>query len=506
MKKIIICLCFVFFTASFPINTFAQRHNPDLTPSFIYRSWGDSGARMAVRAPAAYIFQRSITTSDWGLDITITPVEITSFGDNLYIVCNTTNAVYILDNDYNLINIIDHIEGLEEPTLRAPEGVFVTDYDSIYIADTFNNRILLVDSNGNLIHEFLDPGIMMLGERVTFLPSKVAVDHADRIFVVGRQINRGIIELSPNGEFRAFVGAPQVRMEFTEVIRRFFMTDEQLARMSRFVPTEYNNITVDSVGFVFGTIGTVDPQEIMRARTMPSGDTPERAKPVKRLSPAGNDIMQRRGNVPIIGSLDMYMSGTHSFIVDVDVRPDGIFSILDQRNSRVFTYDMYGNLLFIFGNQGTQLGSFHSPSSLTFKDDYIIVTDQVLGSISIFEPTAYGSMLLLAVNLDYNGRFTEASELWNSLLLLNSNLQLAYSGIGRMHYRNGDLELAIEYFRTAWDFHNYNLAKELLRKEIIARYFPLFFGSVVLLIGFLVTKGVIAKLRRIKEEETGDYV
>lgn len=501
MRKLVsICLCLILVLA--PVGVFAVEHNNDLMVSYIYHSTGGRGMRTPLRAPAAYVVLQVINYTHLGLESSITPVEVATFGTRTYIVCNSNHAIYVLDNDFRLERIIYYVAGLDNPTFASPEGVFVTDYDAIYIADTLNNRIVKVDGEGNLIQEFTDPGIMVMGERVPFLPSKIAVDHAGRMYVVGRHVNRGIIELLPSGEFRAFVGAPRVRMDATEVLRRFFMTQDQLDRMARFVPTEYNNLTVDSQGFVFGTIGAVDPGEIFAASRYYADGTPDRGKPVKRLSPAGNDVMRRRGNVPIIGALS-FMHGHHSYVVDVDVRPDGVFAIVDQRNSKVFGYDMYGNMLFVFGNQGTQAGSFHSPSSISFKDDLIIVTDQVLGTISIFEPTTYGATLLRAVNLDYHGRFEEASELWHTLLRLNSNLQLAYSGIGRMHYRNGDFTTAMEYFRVAFDSHNYDLARERLRRQLIGQYFPIVFAGVMVLTAGLIVHGSIMKARRRKTEEGG---
>ncbi|HBY71044.1 MAG TPA: hypothetical protein DEG06_02270 [Lachnospiraceae bacterium] len=488
-KLISIYLIWVSFFLLSPKPVYAIEENSERNNSYIY-----TPNHYAVPSPSAYTLYKAIGSRELGISDEISPVDVFATEEYLYVVCNKTNAVYVLNRDYLPVFTIREIKGkLTGPnTLNAPEGVFVDETGNIYIADTQNRRILLLDKDGNLIHEYIDIQIQVLGEKVDFYPTKLVVDRAKRIYVIGKNINRGIIELSKEGKFNTFIGAPKVKANLVDHMKRLFMTEEQIMRMEKFIPTEYNNITMDASGFLYGTIGSIDTDAVMEASYSASDSTADNAKPVVKLSPAGEDILFRRGNVPIIGELN-FSYGDQSYCVDAAVRADGIYSILDQRHGRIFTYDMYGNLLYVFGGLGQQYGSFSSPSSLCYFKEHIIVADQISGKINAFEATEYGDYLNRAVKLDYDGEYEKAADLWVDLARKNSNLYLAYSGIGKMYYRDKDYENAMKYFKVAEDTYYYDKSKEKLRKEAVTKYFPAFTVSVVLIImidkGFLARKG-----------------
>jgi tetratricopeptide (TPR) repeat protein len=470
---------------------------PELSESYSYSPWYS-----VVTGPMPYSMATAFNYQSLGLAQAIAPADVFALDGLLYITCSATNAVYVVDADMNVVSIISEAKGSPRQALNAPEGVFVKGGD-IYIADTQNNRIVVVDIEGNLKREYSDPGINVLGERVVFFPSKITVDNTGRIYVIGRNINRGVIELSSSGEFRAFIGAPKVKVTMADVFRRMFMTEEQIKRSERFIPTEYNNIAIDAAGFIYGTIGSVDAASIRQAARSEASETPDNARPVVKLSPAGNDVLTRRGNVPIIGELS-FTRGDHSYICDVDIRSDGIYSILDQKHGKIFTYDMYGNLLYVFGALGRQFGTFSSPSALCYMGENIVVADRISGYVSIFKPTEYGRSLNAAVRLDYEGKFEEAANLWYELARQNSNLYLAYTGIGKMYYRDKDFDKAMEYFKTAYDYSYYDEANYKRRKTVITKYFPVVFVIVVFACIALWVRGYVIKKKRHLMEESFD--
>ena len=52
-----------------------------------------------------------------------------------------------------------------------------------------------------------------------------------------------------------------------------------------------------------------------------------------------------------------------------------MYSLLDRRRGRIFTYDHEGNLLYIFGGLGTQAGTFVTPVAIENIGNTIIVLD-----------------------------------------------------------------------------------------------------------------------------------
>ncbi len=53
-----------------------------------------------------------------------------------------------------------------------------------------------------------------------------------------------------------------------------------------------------------------------------------------------------------------------SSFIDVVVDDSGRYSALDATRGRIFTYDDDGNLLYIFGGLGNQMGTFTRPVAL----------------------------------------------------------------------------------------------------------------------------------------------
>ena len=152
-KLISIYLIWVSFFLLSPKPVYAIEENSERNNSYIY-----TPNHYAVPSPSAYTLYKAIGSRELGISDEISPVDVFATEEYLYVVCNKTNAVYVLNRDYLPVFTIREIKGkLTGPnTLNAPEGVFVDETGNIYIADTQNRRILLLDKDGNLIHEYID--------------------------------------------------------------------------------------------------------------------------------------------------------------------------------------------------------------------------------------------------------------------------------------------------------------------------------------------------------------
>jgi hypothetical protein len=46
--------------------------------------------------------------------------------------------------------------------------------------------------------------------------------------------------------------------------------------------------------------------------------------------------------------------------------PNGMWSVVDSKRGKIYTYDSEGNLLFAFGDTGEQLGHLKTPTAITY--------------------------------------------------------------------------------------------------------------------------------------------
>ena len=160
---------------------------------------------------------------------------------------------------------------------------------------------------------------------------------------------------------------------------------------------------------------------------------------------------------------------------------------------RIFTYDHESNLLYIFGGKGSQKGTFRNPAAIEVKDDKILVLDAHRGEIMTFSATRYGELINNAVSLRYDGNEAAAVRLWEQVLKLDSNFELAYSGIGKSHLASGENKKAMEYFKLAMDREYYSIAYKRYRDDILKDNLSYVLTTVLVLAAAFLTRNAIKK-------------
>ncbi len=437
----------------------------------------------AVEAPSAYTVSREIPLEADGVKA-VSPQDIFySDSGKFYIVDTNNDRIIIYDSDYEQVDVLSSfaLPDGTVTTLHVPEGIYVDEDETMYIADTGNNRILKCDSQGNVLLQIEKPeNLTGVSADSAFNPIKLSVDTSGRIYVVARNYNLGILQLDAGGSFVGYMGAPKVQYNIVQMLWRRFSTQEQLAKMEQYVPTEYNNIAIDEEGFVYGTIGTLDAQKMETA--ISSHDTSGSVTPIKKLNTMGSDVLKRNGFCAPMGDLEYETEC--SKIVDVAYTAAGMYAMLDAAHGHIFVYDSNGNLLCAFGGSTTGDG-FARVSSFTYAGDSLLVLDAQAAKLFVYEPTTYGRMVFDAVSAQYNGDFDEAYALWSDVAACNRNFEYAFVGLGQSYLSDGQYEQAMECFRLTDDKENYSRAKQLLRKENMKTVFPVIFISILCIVSLL---------------------
>lgn len=94
--------------------------------------------------------------------------------------------------------------GTAELGLKGPKGLAVDSQGNIYVSDSWNNRILKLDPEGNLIAAYGREGS---GEGELSGPTGLAVDAADNLYVSDNGNNR-IQKFDSKGNYIAHWGSP----------------------------------------------------------------------------------------------------------------------------------------------------------------------------------------------------------------------------------------------------------------------------------------------------------
>lgn len=411
------------------------------------------------------------------------PEDLYVSSDGMIYVADTGNdRIVILDRHLQVKRVIDSfLNGGKEDRFQQPQGVFVDGAGHLYVADTQNQRIVELDAGGRFVREIGAPESDVLRDDFQFIPKKIAVDSAGRIFVVAQGVYEGLMEFNSKGAFTGFMGTHPVSFNLADFFWKSIATDAQRAQMELYIPIEFNNVYIDKEQFLFVTT----------AENRISSDM------VKRLNPSGVDVLRQDGPIPVVGDWKITTTGSYqgsSAMVAAAVNEDLIYLVLDAKRGRIFTYDYDGNLLFHFGQVGNKLGTFQSPVDVDWLGRNVVVLDRAKHRITLFEPTRYGSLVLDAASAYFNGKEETAAALWREVSRLNNNLEIAHIGVGKAELEQGHYQAAMESFRLGESRRNYSNAFKSFRKVWMWDHFTfLFFGFFALIAALVLSRRLLPK-------------
>lgn len=349
-------------------------------------------------------------------------------------------------------------------TFSRPEGIFVNADGEIFVADTANKRIVVLNADGTLQQIFPEPVNVLLGEDFDYQPTKLVQDHRRYLYVVNKSDYRGMMTLDAQGEFRGFFAPNEVGFTLRRLLIRLFASEAQRQKLGKELPPPHSNLYLSPNGDIY------------------SSSEYETKNQIKKLNPVGSDVMNRseigdgyygfilpRGNQPV----------TPKFL-DLTVNDDGIISAVDAANGIVYQYDDDRNLLTMFGGRGEENGKFGFPTSIeTDEEGLLYILDKDRNNIQVFRPTYFAQLVHEASGLYVEGHYALAEGPWREALKLNTNYNLAHRGIGKAYDKLGLWEEALLEYRFGEDRVGYSEVFAKLRHEWIRDHFGLFVLIVV---------------------------
>ena len=401
------------------------------------------------------------------------PYEERTESQKLYIECNGLSSVF--------------------RTIRPVKenGAFTGEYkDVIYLCDRDSGQILLLDSsNYKVLEVFIAPAKADFSSK--FAPTKMVTDSTGRMYVISVGVYEGIILLDYEGNWMRYVGVNYTTLGFWDALTRNFKTEEQLAQETSILSTEFNNLAIDNKNFLY---------TVSRATTNPITQVTDDKSMVKRINQTGKDILIRNGYSVPKGDLVTIKTGTNaggSNFCGITVNEFGVYTIVDSKMGRLFTYDNEGNLLYISGGKGVEQTDIKNPVAVRYQGENVLVLDQGNCAILRFELTDFAKSVNRATEYQFYGDTINAANEWSNVIASNPNYQLAYVGVGKTLLEDGRYQEAMAYFELGDDVAYYSRAYKKYRDDLIKEYFPyVLYGSLalaVVLIGVKIAKNAKKK-------------
>jgi len=383
---------------------------------------------------------------------------------DIYIADTGNNRIVVIDKNYRLKEIIkDFVNNGKKDFFKAPTGLFITRDGKLYIADSQNSRIVILNRDRNLYMVIGKPVGEVIKRDFVYIPKKVAVDNLGRVYVVAENVVEGLIQFSPKGNFERFFGSNRVEVNPVELFWRRVLTRRQRAQLMLFIPIEYRNVTADKDGFIYGCVRAWYDQ-------------------IKRLNALGDNIIKHEGRT---GNMygDLYFGFTvRGEIADIAVDDSGNIYVLDGRVGRFFVYNNLGDFLFVSGDIGNQMGTFQFPTAIDLYGGKVFILDENKGTITVFRPTLFGSLVLKANSFYVDGYYGKAAEVWSEVVKMDANYDLAYIGIGKNFLHEEKYREAMINFRLGFYPEGYSKALRGFRVEYMRRNFSKIMNSFLLFI------------------------
>lgn len=404
------------------------------------------------------------------------PEDIFYAKDNfIYIADTGNNRIVVLNKDYSFLKTMESVsfDGTVEP-LEKPNGIFVSG-DSFYIVQSEKQRVLRCDAEGNVLSQFLRPVSDIFSKDMTYTPTKVLVNNSGTVYVLVKNFVYGALTYSPEGKFLNFYGSNKVTATLEVLLDYFWkqiMSKEQVDQMKRYVPIEYANFCIDKDNFIYTVTKESKKDQIRRLNTL--GDN---------VLPVYNrNLSSATGNFGDLESQKIGGVWTTNKFTDIAVDSDGFINIIDQENGRIFQFDPESRLMHIFGSNSDSGYGFANATSIEVVGEDIAVIDSGKNTLTVFRLTEYGKLVKNAVMLYNDGFYTKAADAWEEIVVRNQNFELAYDGLGKAAFENKNYKEAMKYYKLAYNREGYSDAFKESRADFLRVALPYIGTAIVILI------------------------
>ena len=394
----------------------------------------------------------------------------------IYVADSGNARILVLDEDFTLLREIKELNNPdgEAYALKNPQGLFVQDDGTAYICDMGNQQVVVADESGTLVRILPTPVSPLLPENFNYLPTKIVVDENGRIYILSRGVYQGLIYLEPDGTFIKFFGPNEVEMTFGRQVQKLWksiLSDQAAASMQSFNPIEYSNLFLSDEGYIFAT----------------AAGSENGARVLTQLNPLGINVLNWTG-------------GSETLLYSDAVERDGTIVLLDTNGGHLIQMtvqrDAGLSMQITFGGIGQQLGLFQKPVSLVEIGGNLYVLDAEKNTITEFVLTDFGREIHEAIMYYNQGLYTESIAPWQQVIHHNTNYLPAYSGLGKAYYQMRDYATAMYYFKLAGDRQNYSLAFKEQSLIAMRQAFPYIALGLLLVVVAWVILGRVLKKRK----------
>ena len=364
----------------------------------------DDGEKRPIPRPYVPVRTLSVTAST-GRSLNAPQDLFLAPSGDLVVADTGNNRVLVLSPSGEVKREITEAGGLP---LSKPQGVFVDELGHLFIADSSNARIVHLSPDGTFIEAFGKPETGYLTSIDLYTPTKVLFSASTGYLytIMGKEL----LTLNANNEFKGYFAANQLGFSLKNRLIQMFATEEQKKRLRKPEPVSFQNIHYQDGRIYAVSAGGKDNVRVINSignNIFPSGSYGER------------EIDADTG-LPV-----------EPILADIAVDARQTVTVAQENNSRIYQYDMDGNLLAVFGGKGKTAGYFDLIASIAMDGEgRLYVLDAGQQNIQVLEPTRFTSRLHEASQLYASGDYAQALDVLHEVRALAPSYPLVREKIG----------------------------------------------------------------------------
>ncbi len=472
-----------------------------------YTIWTGYGSMVTATQRPVYEYLTTVNGHSLNISALKEPGDVATDADgNVYISDTANGRIVVLNPDFTLKREIKDLTFKGEVIdITGSLGVYAHTDGKIYIADTQHARVVVCTKEG-VVEALLElPDADVIPSDFQFMPKRIAIDSKGYKYIVSEGSYYGAILYGPANEFVSFYGSNTVTASLSDALKKLFdmlfSSDIKKQNDLKSLPFQFTDIAVDGDDFIYTATGATNIY-----KTDPGQ--------LKKLSPGGVNVLKDKTGKVVVSSNSLQFSDAYrsvraassvnrvSSLASLTLDERGFMYSADETYGRVYIYDQNCNPIAVFGGgtgAATQKGMSSVVSSMALgKNNEVILLDRVTGALQVFKITEYGKLLLDAQEMTIDGAYIEAQPLWEKILKLDRNCQLAYRGLAKAALINKDYKIACEYAKIGLDQDTYASAYEYVRADLLTENFTTIIIVAVVAIGGLAALLYIARKKQVK--------
>ncbi len=215
--------------------------------------------------------------------------------------------------------------------------------------------------------------------------------------------------------------------------------------------------------------------------------------PFVKLNSQGTDVLrfeEEFGDAEYVSADGLTLN---PYFIDLAIDESGFYYLLDSQQGKIYVYTDQGKMLYAFGANGSQKGTFYSASSMELINDRLLVIDSSKNTLNVYMLTEFGNAVMNAVGAHNAGEYEKARTYWEEVQDMCSHYPMAIIELADLDVIDGNYKKAMSNLKAIDATDEYDEAflawrSDYLRSNMVKIILIVIIAVIALVVGVKLVK------------------